>query len=416
MDDEDKKLHIKEIVGEDMLKIAMITPGYLPVPAVKGGAVEVLIEELIKGNEEQKNCVIDCYTVDDENIRANKYRNTNIKIVKIKKTTQIINKLVNCSYKLFKRKKWRTSFSREMVKMLKKEKYDYIVVHNNLMAYRDIYEKTVHKDNLVYVLHNNIGDDINHIIMAKLVGRTAKKVLAVSKYTRDDFTKITGSNNVDVLYNCIDFTRYSQSIVAEERKSLRERYNIKESDFVFIYSGRIDIYKGVLELVKAFEKLDNNNAKLLIVGKSWFGDDGNKDEYTEKIIEEAEEIKDKIVFSGFIEPENMPLMYQISDCLVVPSIWEEPFGVVALEGMASSLPLIVTNSGGLMEIVDDKCAFVVNKEHDIVNNLMVKMDEMMINREKSKEMGEYGRKCVIENPEYDSRKYFSYFCQKIDAL
>ena len=110
----------------------------------------------------------------------------------------------------------------------------------------------------------------------------------------------------------------------------------------------------------------------------------------------------------------MPLMYQISDCLVVPSMWEEPFGVVALEGMASSLPLIVTNSGGLMEIVDDKCAFVVNKEQDIVNNLTVKMDEMMINREKSKKMGEYGRECVVENSEYDSKKYFLNFLRKID--
>ena len=109
-------------------------------------------------------------------------------------------------------------------------------------------------------------------------------------------------------------------------------------------------------------------------------------------------------------------MYQISDCLVVPSIWEEPFGVVALEGMASSLPLIVTNSGGLMEIVDDKCAFVVNKEQDIVNNLTANMDEMMINKEKSKKMGKYAREYVIKNPEYDSKKYFSYFCQKIDVL
>lgn len=61
------------------------------------------------------------------------------------------------------------------------------------MAYRDIYEKTANKNNLIYVLHNNIGDDPNHIIIIKLIGKTTRKVLAVSNYTKNDFIKITGS-------------------------------------------------------------------------------------------------------------------------------------------------------------------------------------------------------------------------------
>ena len=131
------------------MKIAMITPGYLPVPAVKGGAVEVLIEELLKGNETENKCTIDCYTIDDENIKKRCYRNTNIKVVNIKTFTRIRNKIVNSLYALFKIKKWRTSFSRELIKLLKKESYDYIVIHNNTMAYRDIYEKTANKNNLI---------------------------------------------------------------------------------------------------------------------------------------------------------------------------------------------------------------------------------------------------------------------------
>ena len=75
------------------MKIAMITPGYLPVPAVKGGAVEVLIEELLKGNEIENKCTIDCYTIDDENIQKRGYRNTNIKVVNIKTFTRIKNKI-----------------------------------------------------------------------------------------------------------------------------------------------------------------------------------------------------------------------------------------------------------------------------------------------------------------------------------
>lgn len=390
----------------------MITPGYLPVPAVKGGAVEVLIEELIKGNEREKKCVIDCYTINDENINKRKYKNTNIKIVEITALTKIKNRIMNYLYILFKIKKWRTSFSRELVKLLKKENYDYIVVHNNTMAYRDIYEKTNNKNNLVFILHNNIGDDPNHIIIANLIGRTAKKILAVSNYTKNDFVKLTKAKNVEVLYNCIDFTQYFSTISKEKKEDLRKKYHITNDDFVFVYSGRIDVYKGVLELVKAFKQM-NNNAKLLIVGKSWFGSKSIKDEYICKVKEETKGIKDRIIFTGFINPKQMPLMYQISDCLVVPSMWEEPFGVVALEGMASGLPLIVTNSGGLMEIVNDKCAVTVNKEENIVDNLAIEMNRMMINRDKTRKMGDYARETVFNNPEYDSRNYFNLFFEKI---
>ena len=193
---------------------------------------------------------------------------------------------------------------------------------------------------------------------------------------------------------------------------MRAEYGISSKDFVFIYSGRIDIYKGVWELVKAFKKINREDVKLLVVGKSWFGEENVKDEYTCKVQKEAEKVRNKIIFTGFVNPDKMPLMYQIADCLVVPSIWEEPFGVVALEGMASGLPLIVTNSGGLPEIVNDKCAVIVNKEKDIVNNLTDEMNKMMINEAKAKKMGECARETVQSNLEYDSRNYFGLFLKK----
>ena len=81
--------------------------------------------------------------------------------------------------------------------------------------------------------------------------------------------------------------------------------------------------------------------------------------------------------------------------------------------MASGLPLIVTNSGGLPEIVNDKCAVIVNKEKDIVNNLTDEMNKMIINEEKTKKMGEYARETVQSVPAYDSKNYFRFFLEKI---
>lgn len=395
------------------MKIAMITPGYLPVPAVNGGAVEVLIEYLLDGNEKNNEMKIDCYTVENAHLEKYYYKNTKIIQIKIKKITQIINRIVNIYYKAFKIKKWRTSFSREITSKIKREKYDYVVVHNNLMAYRDIYEKTENKNNLVYVLHNIDGeDDINHVILAKLIGKTAKKVLAVSNYVKREFDRISESNISTVLYNCIDIELYSKKIANDIIIKKREELGIENNDFVFIYSGRIDVYKGVLELIKAFKKIDRKNKKLLIVGKSWFDKENKKDKYTESLMNESKDICKDVIFSGFVAPRNMPLMYQISDCIVVPSIWEEPFGVVALEGMASGLPLIVTDSGGLTEVVDEKCAFIVKKEEQLIDNLANKMKQIISEKNLVKEMGEHGRKRVIEVPEFHKDNYFNNFCQK----
>lgn len=56
---------------------------------------------------------------------------------------------------------------------------------------------------------------------------------------------------------------------------------------------------------------------------------------------------------GWVQPDNIAALYQEMDVCVVPSLWDEPFGLVALEAMAAGKPLIVTDRGGLVDIVRD---------------------------------------------------------------
>lgn len=396
------------------MKIAMITPGFLPVPAVQGGAVEVLIQYLIEGNEKKQNCHIDLYTTTSQKINEEIYNHTDIIKIEPSFCTKTKNALMNKIYQVFKTKKWRTSYGREVVKKIGSNKYDYVVIHNNLMAYRDIYEKTNNKDNLIYVAHNNVNDgDENHKIIAELIAKTAVKILTVSEYLKKQFLQICDTKNIDVFYNCIDLEKYSKCISEAEKNSLRKKYGIKKDDFVFIFSGRLDIYKGILELVKAFNRIKKDNIKLLIVGKSWFDDSANNDSFTEELKIVADESKKNIVFTGFIKPSFMPKVYQASDCLVVPSIWEEPFGVVALEGMASKLPLIVTNSGGLMEIVDENCSYIIDKGNSIVDNLEKVMRAVLEETQISKEKGVNAYDKLLKRKEFHKENYYNTFCEKI---
>lgn len=397
------------------MKIAMITPGYLPVPAVNGGAVEILIQRLIEGNEKGEENTIDVYSNDNIALDNYSYKNTNIIKVKISRYTQVINGITNKLYQITKRKKWRTSYGREVIKRLRNKEYDFVVVHNNLMAYRDIYELTENKENLVYVLHNDINvNDENHVIIAKLIGRTAKKILAVSNFSKNEFVKLTGNGNIDVLYNCVKLEEYRDICDDQYICRMKEEYGIADSDFVFMFSGRIDIYKGVLELIKAFKRLKYENVKLLVVGKSWFDEGEGNDSYSLEVEEQSREIKDRIVFTGFVKPEKMPFYYKMADCLVVPSIWEEPFGVVALEGMAAGLALIVTDSGGLTEVIDDTCAFVVEKENDLIQNLYQAMEKIYLEPIIVEKMKRNAISRVNSISEFDSKNYYKYFCEKLE--
>lgn len=55
----------------------------------------------------------------------------------------------------------------------------------------------------------------------------------------------------------------------------------------------------------------------------------------------------------------------MADIAVLPSMWEEPFGLTCLEAISCGLPVVITNSGGMPEIIDDKCGFVLKRDETL---------------------------------------------------
>ena len=88
-------------------------------------------------------------------------------------------------------------------------------------------------------------------------------------------------------------------------------------------------------------------------------------EYFNKIISSNKNIK----YLGFVENIKLPIFYQLSDLQVMPSLCQEGAGLSAIEGMVSGLPLIVTNSGGLIEYVNKECSIILEADKNLTNNL-----------------------------------------------
>jgi glycosyltransferase involved in cell wall biosynthesis len=111
-----------------------------------------------------------------------------------------------------------------------------------------------------------------------------------------------------------------------------------------MYVGRFVREKGIHVLLNAANAVlaAEPNTKFLIVG-------GGHRERFEKFVEWAG-LKDKVLFTGFMANRSLHQLYRCADVAVFPSLYE-PFGIVALEGMAAGAPVVTSDAGGLREVV-----------------------------------------------------------------
>ena len=119
-----------------------------------------------------------------------------------------------------------------------------------------------------------------------------------------------------------------------------------DNEKIILFVGRLVYEKGVQNLIAAMPKILANyhDAKLVIAGKGPMLDElrGEVDYLG---------LGNKVYFTGYLNSKQCRQMYKCADIAVFPSTYE-PFGIVALEAMLSGNPIVVSDIGGLNEIVD----------------------------------------------------------------
>ncbi|NJM78918.1 MAG: glycosyltransferase family 4 protein [Flavobacterium sp.] len=190
------------------------------------------------------------------------------------------------------------------------------------------------------------------ILMDQLLCKCATHVYPEGEGVKNDLIhyKIT-SRPLKVLangnINGIDTNFFSKEKVSfHDQNVLKKQLEIKTTDFVFIFVGRLVSDKGINELISAFSKLSkiNRNCKMLLVGSM----EEKLDPLQASTIREIE-LNENILSVGF--QEDIRLYYSISNVLVFPS-YREGFPNVVLQAGAMELPAIVTNINGCNEIIE----------------------------------------------------------------
>ncbi len=237
----------------------------------------------------------------------------------------------------------------------KNGKFDVIHAHDWLVANAAKTLKTSFDIPVVATIHateagrnSGIHDETQRYINDTewLLTYEATEVIVNSNFMKGHVQGLFGLpfDKINVVSNGINLTNFNG---IERDYDFRRQYAM-DNEKIILYMGRLVYEKGVQYLISAMPKiLDNyHDAKLVIAGKG-----GMLDELKQQV--DSMGLSNKVYFTGYLNSKQVQKMYKCADIAVFPSTYE-PFGIVALEAMLAGVPAVVSDVGGLNEIVDHR--------------------------------------------------------------
>jgi len=231
---------------------------------------------------------------------------------------------------------------------------DVIHAHDWLVATAGIGLKHVFRKPLFATMHsteigrrNGIHSDYEKMIHETEAWLTyeAWKVICCSNYMMGHVQWAFGLpwDKLIMVPNGVNYDVYSK-YENEDLSGFRRRFALPDEKIV-LFVGRLVYEKGVHVLVNAAQKiLEKANAKIVIVGNGYV-----KDQLSGLV--KSMGLTHKVMFTGFVDDDTLRKLQRCASASVVPSLFE-PFGIVALEAMAAKSPVVVSDTGGLSEIVE----------------------------------------------------------------
>lgn len=239
-----------------------------------------------------------------------------------------------------------------LIKLVKEEQYDAIIVHHEgigIYSFYLILNLLFKKIKFIKYLHcsfeeeyfyegRKVKDLLNYNIL-KQVLKCSEHLIAVSEFVKKSYCKEFHCNTdkVSVIYNGIRFFENAEPVVEKREKS---------DEIRLLYIGRLIEVKGVKLLLCAMRELIESGEKVRL---TILGDGPQYEEYAQLADELG--IKENVYFKGYQLDKKS--YYQQADIFVYPSIWQEAFGISIVESLAQGMICVASASGGIPEIIED---------------------------------------------------------------
>lgn len=362
------------------MKIGIILVESLPLPPVKGGAVENLVQLIIDNNEIQKNgdfIIFSKYDVIAEQ-KSNDYSYTKYIYYNpgfIGRSVDFVLKVIRRLLRVLFNVRTPSLYEIKAYCVLKKAGVKTIVLENcpNYACFLN----RKREFRLIQHLHNDYFHELNKQNLRII--HSTNKFITVSNFIKNRLRSISPLEiSIETCYNGIDLGAFSKGIDTDKLNGLREDLGIQPNDKVLIFTGRLVRNKGVKELLLAFRSLTDKyeNLKILIVGGVSFSNN-NKDEYIAELESVSSTIKGKVIFTGYVDYSCIVQYLKLAAVAVVPSTCYEAFPLSTLEAMASGVPVIVSDAGGMLEQVTPQTGIVVQCGKNFVSDLATAIEELI---------------------------------------
>jgi glycosyltransferase involved in cell wall biosynthesis len=233
--------------------------------------------------------------------------------------------------------------------------FDLIHVHDWLVAFVGAACKRSYKAPLLSTIHatergrgrGQLGSEQARAIhsIEWWLAYESWRIIACSEYMEYEIADYfrCPRDKIDIVPNGVETTRFDQ-LEGQDLSRFRNRYALPVEKIVFSV-GRVVYEKGLQVLIRAMPIIlaQYPQVKIVVAGK------GPELEALRSLAWE-QGVGEKVLLAGFVSDEDRDRLFKISDCAVFPSLYE-PFGIVALEAMAAKCPVVVSEVGGLKDVV-----------------------------------------------------------------
>ncbi len=360
------------------MKIAMICTEKLPIPPIRGGAIQQYIDAVLPFIQEKHDVTV--FSVEDPGLPQEE-DNRHIHIIRVSgmQKQDYINNVISHM----------------------KDNYDLIHVFNRPQWVNTIAEAFPNTA-ISLSIHNEmfLPSKISKSDGEKCIARV-KFITTVSRFIAEGIKKLypEAASKLRPVYSGVDIHRY-QPVWSDEamqiREQLKTKYGLTDKKVV-LYVGRLSPKKGAHILIKAVGKvlMTHPDTALVLVGSKWYGEN-QEDSYVRQVKQMVQDLDTNIVMTGFIPPKEVISHYYLGDAFVCASQWREPLARVHYEAMAAGLPIITTDKGGNAEVVRGAGNGIVLSEYNQPQAFADAITYLFDQPSIALEMGKAGRKLTEE--------------------
>ncbi|WP_400163351.1 glycosyltransferase family 4 protein [Brevibacillus sp. TJ4] len=363
------------------MKIAMICTEKLPVPPVRGGAIQTYIAGILGYLSRFYDLTV--IGTADPSLANDEYVDK-VRYVRVE------------GHGIF------DTYAHEVIQFLRSHTFDIIHVFNRPRLIPLIREVCPHA-RIIASMHNDMFDP------SKISGEQAElaisqldRIVTISGYVGRVIASLypQAEGKLRTIYSGVDLQRFvpwgNSSSARQVRQSMRRQYEL-DGKQVILFVGRLTPKKGADILVRAMGELSkkHSNIALVLVGGAWYGVDKVSD-YVAYVRALSERSPVPVVTTGYVPADQIHHWFWAGDIFVCPSQWEEPLARVHYEAMAAGLPFVTTKRGGNAEVIINGNGLLVEQPEDLLS-FARQLDRLLSNRDLQRQMGRAGRTLAEES-------------------